>query len=102
MNEWLPTWRGHRTLVLTCGEVPSLARRFSLAPLGPPVLEPNLHPGLAQVEFQGQLLPRKHVRVRGALEGPLQLLQLVGGEGRPGNSKATPLQESRKCTKQAV
>ena len=40
-----------------------------------------LHPDLRQVDLHGQLLTAVHVRVVGLLEGPLQLVELVGGEG---------------------
>ena len=40
-----------------------------------------LHPDLRQVDLHGQLLAAVHVRVVGLLEGALQLVQLVGGEG---------------------
>lgn len=42
-----------------------------------------LHPGLAEVEPHRELLPGEDVRVLRLLEGPLQLVQLVGGEGGP-------------------
>ena len=36
-----------------------------------------------QVDLHGELLPAVDVRVVGLLEGSLQLVQLVRGEGRP-------------------
>ena len=50
--------------------VGELARWLPLAPLGPPVLEPDLNARLAELQAQRQLLPGEHVRVGGALEGP--------------------------------
>jgi hypothetical protein len=46
-------------------------------------LEPNLHPSLGQVDLKGELLAEKHVGVVGAVEGPLQFLQLKRIERRP-------------------
>ena len=34
-----------------------------------------------QVDLHGQLLPAVDIRVVGLLEGPLQLMELIGGEG---------------------
>ena len=51
----------------------------------------DLYPGLAQLGPLAELLPGVDVRVLGPLEGLLQLVQLVGGEGRPGPS-LLPLQ----------
>ena len=70
------TWR--------CEVWPRLTRRLTFAPLCSAILEPDLDPRLAQLELAGELLARKHVRVRGALKGALQLLQLIGREGSPG------------------
>ena len=42
-----------------------------------------LHSDFRQVDLQGQLLSAVHVRVVGFLEGPLQLVQLEGGERGP-------------------
>lgn len=42
---------------------------------------PYLHADLRQVDLHGQLLAAVHVRVVGLLEGALQLVQLVRGEG---------------------
>lgn len=41
-----------------------------------------LHSGLRQVGAHGQTFPHHHVGVVGFLEGLLQGLQLLGGEGR--------------------
>lgn len=41
----------------------------------------HLHAHLRQVDLHGELLARVHVRVVALLEGALQLVQLVGGEG---------------------
>lgn len=68
-------WRRAR-LYVAC-----LARRLVLAPLGPSVLKPHLHPGLAQVQLNGQLLAGEHVRIRCTFEGSLKFLQLVGSKG---------------------
>ena len=51
----------------------------------------DLYPGLAQLGALAQLLPGVDVRVLGPLEGLLQLVQLVGGEGGAGPS-LLPLQ----------
>jgi len=51
------------------------------APSGSSVAEPHLHPGLGQSGPLRQLLPGVDVGVLGPLEGPLQRLQLLGGEG---------------------
>ena len=67
-------------LTRRCEVWPGLPRRLSLAPLGPSVLEPDLDARLAELQLARELLAREHVRVRGALEGALQLLQLVSGE----------------------
>ena len=42
-----------------------------------------LDPDFWQVDLHGELLPAVDIRVVGLLEGSLQLMQLVGGEGRP-------------------
>lgn len=42
-----------------------------------------LNPGLGEVESHRQFLPGEYVRVLRLLEGPLQLVQLIGGEGGP-------------------
>ena len=57
------------------------SRLLALAPLGAPILEPDLDARLRQVEAHGELFAREHVRVLGLVEGALQLVQLVGGEG---------------------
>ena len=44
---------------------------------------PHLHSDFWQVDLHGQLLPGVDVGVVGLFEGPLQLVQLVGGEGGP-------------------
>ena len=44
----------------------------------------DLHPGLAELQLAGQLLPGEHIRVGGAFERPLQFLELVSGERGPG------------------
>ena len=67
-------------LTRRCEVWPGLPRRLSLAPLGPSVLEPDLDTRLTELQLARELLAREHVRVRGALEGALQLLQLVSGE----------------------
>ena len=54
-----------------------LSRRLPFPPLCSPVLEPDLNPGFAQAELQGQLLSGEDVRVRSPLKGSLELLQLV-------------------------
>lgn len=41
-----------------------------------------LHPGLGQVGAHGQPLPHHHIWIVGLLEGLLQRLQLLRGEGR--------------------
>ena len=38
----------------------------------------ELRPGFTEAEFESELLAREDVGVGSALEGPLQLLQLVG------------------------
>ena len=43
-----------------------------------------LNPGFSELQPHGQLLPREDVWVLGLLEGPLQLVQLEGGEGGSG------------------
>ena len=63
---------------------PGLPGRLTFAPLCSSILEPDLDTRLAQLELAGELLPREHVRVRGALKRALQLLQLIGREGGPG------------------
>jgi hypothetical protein len=71
------TWNGQS------GSLQSPRVLLLLPPLGPPVLEPHLDARLGQVDPEGQLLAEEHVGVVGLVEGPLQLLQLVVGEGRP-------------------
>lgn len=61
-----------------------LSGRFSLPPFGPSVLEPDLDPGFAEVQTQGQLLACEDVGVRCPLERFFQLLQLEPGECGPG------------------
>ena len=51
----------------------------------------DLYPGLTQLGPLAELLPGVDVRVLGPLEGLLQLVQLVGGEGGAGPS-LLPLQ----------
>ena len=51
----------------------------------------HLYPRLAELGPLAQLLPGVDVRVLGPLEGLLQLVQLVGGEGGAGPS-LLPLQ----------
>ena len=70
------TWR--------CEVGPCLTRRLTFAPFCSAILEPDLDTRLAQLELAGELLTRKHVRVRGALKCALELLQLIGSEGGPG------------------
>jgi len=67
----------------------------TLAPLRASILEPDLDARLRQVDLHGQLLARKHVRIVGALEGPLQLLQLERRERGP---VAALLARSRRST----
>lgn len=43
----------------------------------------NLHPYFRQINFHRQLLPRVHIGIMALFESPLQLVQLVRGEGRP-------------------
>uniref|UniRef100_A0A182UKM9 Uncharacterized protein n=1 Tax=Anopheles melas TaxID=34690 RepID=A0A182UKM9_9DIPT len=57
---------------------------FALAPLGPPVLEPDLDARLGKIDAHRQLLAKEHVRVVRPLEGTLELLQLERVERRPG------------------
>lgn len=45
--------------------------------------ESHLHPRLAEVEPHGELLAREHVGVLRLVEGALELVQLVRGEGGP-------------------
>ena len=54
-------------------------------------ISPHLYPGFTQLGPLAQLLPCVDVRVLGPLEGLLQLVQLVGGEGGAGPS-LLPLQ----------
>lgn len=54
-----------------------------LAPLGPPVLEPDLHLRLGHGQLIGQLGPLGARQVLGLLEGLLQYVDLVTREGRP-------------------
>ena len=54
-----------------------------LAPLGAPVLEPNLDPGLVQAQPVSQVAPSIGVRVGRLLEGGLEHAQLVVGEHGP-------------------
>lgn len=44
----------------------------------------HLDPGLGELGPLRELLPRVHVGVLRPLEGALELLQLLGGEGGPG------------------
>jgi len=41
----------------------------------------NLHSGFAEIKSHGQLLPGEDIRILRLLKRPLQLMQLVGGEG---------------------
>lgn len=52
-----------------------------LTTLGSPVLEPDLHSRLRQVDFQSYLLPHEDVRVTSLGEKCLQDVQLRPGEG---------------------
>ena len=47
----------------------------------PPRASFYLNADFRQVDLHGQLLPAVDVRVVGLLEGPLQLMELIGGEG---------------------
>ena len=58
-----------------------------LLPLGPPVLEPDLHLGLRQVEAQGEVEPLTDGEISGGFELVLQADQLLVREGRPGSSR---------------
>lgn len=51
--------------------------------LGPPVLEPNLHPRRVQVRLARQGLAKTRTRVAVLLEGPLEHIQLILVECRP-------------------
>ena len=57
---------------------------FAFAPLGPPVLEPDLDARLGKIDAHRQLLAKEHVRVVRPLEGTLELLQLERVERRSG------------------
>lgn len=43
----------------------------------------HLDPHFRKIDFHSELLPGVHVRIMRLLEGSLELVQLVGGEGRP-------------------
>ena len=64
----------------------SLASLGLLLVLGPPVLEPDLHLGLAQAQGRGQLSSLRQCEVLGPLEPRLQLLDLGTRVDRPGVS----------------
>lgn len=64
-----------------------LARGFTLPPLGPSVLEPNLNAGLAQLQAQSQFFPGENIRIRCSFKGSLQLFQLIWSECCPRNNK---------------
>lgn len=49
---------------------------FAFAPFRSPVLEPDLHSRLAEVQFQGQFFAREHVRIRSAFECTFELFEL--------------------------
>ena len=69
---------------------PNLARTNSVI-MGTLLTVTDLYPGLTQLGPLAELLPGVDVRVLGPLEGLLQLVQLVGGEGGAGPS-LLPLQ----------
>lgn len=54
-----------------------------LATLGPPVLEPDLHARLGQVDLQSHLLAHENVRIAGFAEEGLENVELRAGEGGP-------------------
>lgn len=43
----------------------------------------HLDADFRKIDFHSELLPGVHVRIMRFLEGSLELVQLVGGEGRP-------------------
>ena len=81
----------NQSTVLTCGRFqrggrPGLTSLGLLLVLGPPVLEPDLHLGLAQAQGRGQLGSLRQCEVLGPLEPQLQLLDLGTRVDRPGVS----------------
>lgn len=57
----------------------------------------NLNASLRKVESHGQLFPGEHVWVLSLLKGPLQLVQLVGGEGGAGTTNLKEGGKDERC-----
>lgn len=60
--------------------------RVLFLPLGPPILEPDLHLGLGQLQLERQIQPLAHGQVSRSLELVLQPDQLLVREGRSRSS----------------
>lgn len=79
-----------RRMLLDAGRGVDVQAWVLLLPLGPSVLEPNLHLSLRQAELKGEVEPLADGQVPGGLELVLQSHELLVGEGRPGSPRLTP------------